>query len=116
EMAADMPGVTGIGFRLLGNRLLLEAPFEEAYSPPHARQFRQALTMPLIPLGGLNRLDTIHRAMAEGFEFVAMGRALLREPDLVNKLQAGTTVEGLCIHCNKRMPTIYKGTHSALVE
>ena len=116
EMAATMPGAIGLGFRLLGKRFLPEYPFEEAYFLPYARQFREALTMPLILLGGINRLDTIQRAMAEGFEFVAMGRALLREPDLVNKLQAGTSIEGLCIHCNKCMPTIYKGTHCVLVE
>ena len=45
--------------------------------------------MPLVLLGGINRIDTVQRAMAEGFEFVAMGRALLREPDLVNRWQAG---------------------------
>ena len=39
--------------------------------------------MPLMLLGGINRLDTMERAMAAGFDFVAMGRALLREPDLV---------------------------------
>src|SRR5207248_4738810 len=86
------------------------------YFLPSARQFREALTMPLVLLGGINRLDTVQRAMAEGFEFVAMGRALLREPDLVAKLAAGATVEGLCIHCNKCMPTIYRGTHCVLVE
>ena len=38
-------------------------------------------------LGGVNRLDTMARAMAEGFSFVAMARALLREPRLVRKLR-----------------------------
>ena len=116
EMAASMPGVIGLGFRLLGGRFLPEYPFEEAYFLPYARQFREALTMPLILLGGINRLETVHRAMGEGFEFVAMGRALLREPDLINKFQAGQSAEGLCIHCNKCMPTIYRGTHCVLVE
>src|SRR5205085_3356055 len=108
EMAATMPGVLGLGFRLFGRRFLPEYPFEEAYFLPYARQFREALQMPLILLGGINRLETVHRAMAEGFEFVAMGRALLREPDLVDKLASGASVEGLCIHCNKCMPTIYR--------
>src|SRR5437667_433975 len=116
EMAATMPGAIGLGFRLLGKRFLPEYPFEEAYFLPYARQFREALTMPLILLGGINRIDTVQRAMAEGFEFVAMGRALLREPDLVAKLQTGVSSEGLCIHCNKCMPTIYRGTHCVLVE
>ena len=48
--------------------------------------------------------------MAEGFDFVAMGRALLAEPDLINRIQAdgdAHSVQSLCTHCNKCMPTIY---------
>jgi 2,4-dienoyl-CoA reductase-like NADH-dependent reductase (Old Yellow Enzyme family) len=33
------------------------------------------------------------RAMAAGFEFVAMGRALLAEPDLLNRIQADAAVQ-----------------------
>jgi 2,4-dienoyl-CoA reductase-like NADH-dependent reductase (Old Yellow Enzyme family) len=114
EMAAVFPQPIRTGFKLFGRRFLPSYPFEEAYLLPYARQFRAALTMPLILLGGINRRDTIERAMAEGFQFVAMGRALLREPDLVHRLQARETEEGLCIHCNKCMPTIYRGTHCVL--
>ena len=46
-------------FRLLGRRFLHAYPFEEAYLLPYARQFRAALDMPLVLLGGVNRLDTI---------------------------------------------------------
>ena len=48
--------------------------------------------------------------MRSGFQFVAMGRALLREPDLVNRLRADASVRSLCSHCNRCMPTIYSGT------
>ena len=109
-MAAMFPQPMRTGFKLFGKRFLPTYPFEEAYFLPYARQFRDALTMPLVLLGGINRRDTIEHAMADGFEFVAMGRALLREPDLINRLQAGDAEEGLCIHCNKCMPTIYCGT------
>lgn len=115
EMAAVFPQPMRTGFKLFGKRFLPSYPYEEAYLLPYARQFQAALEMPLILLGGINRRDTIERAMAEGFDFVALGRALLREPDLVNQLASGRTDEGLCIHCNKCMPTIYRGTHCVLV-
>ena len=54
-------------------------------------------------------------AGTDGFEFVAMGRALLREPDLLRRWQGGDVEESLCVHCNKCMPTIYSGTHCVLV-
>ena len=115
EMARSMPKFVRPAFKLLGSRFLPSYPYEEGYFLPYARQFREALDLPLILLGGISRRDTLDTAMAEGFEFVAMGRALLREPDLVNKMAAGDSVESLCVHCNKCMPTIYRGTHCVLV-
>jgi 2,4-dienoyl-CoA reductase-like NADH-dependent reductase (Old Yellow Enzyme family) len=53
-------------------------------------------------------------AMAEGFDFVAMGRALLAEPDLINRIQANGdqhSVLSKCTHCNQCMATIYSHTH-----
>ncbi len=114
ELARVLPGPQRLGFRLLGRALLREYPFEEAYFLPLARQFRAALAMPLILLGGISTAASIRRAMAEGFEYVAMGRALLREPDLVARLQAGTAAGGTCIHCNKCMVSIYSGTRCVL--
>jgi 4,4'-dithiodibutanoate disulfide reductase len=83
---------------------------------PQARQFRAALSLPIILLGGITRLDTIEAALAEGFDFVAMARALLREPDLVGRMAAGAAAASLCIHCNKCMPTIYSGTRCVVIQ
>ena len=115
EMAAAFPQPIKGMFKLFGSRFLPSYPFEEAYFLPYARQFRAALSMPLVLLGGITRRATIEQAMREGFEFVAMGRALLREPDLVARMAKGEPGESLCVHCNKCMPTIYRGTHCVLV-
>jgi 2,4-dienoyl-CoA reductase-like NADH-dependent reductase (Old Yellow Enzyme family) len=115
EMAASFPQPIRTAFRLFGKRFLPSYPFEEAYFLPYARQHRSALSMPLVLLGGINRLETVRAALDEGFEYVAMGRALLREPDLLRRWQAGDVGESLCVHCNKCMPTIYRGTHCVLV-
>ncbi|HZM29090.1 MAG TPA: NADH:flavin oxidoreductase [Acidimicrobiales bacterium] len=116
EMSRAMPKPIRPAFRLAGRAFLREYPFEEAYLLPYARQFRAALAMPLILLGGVNRLDTVTGALDEGFDFVALGRALLREPDLIARWQRGATHESLCVHCNKCMATIYRGTRCVLVE
>lgn len=115
EFGATLPGPLKAGFRLVGHRFMPSYPFEEAFFLPYARQFREALSMPLILLGGINRLETIERAIGLGFPFVAMGRALLREPDLIAKMHKGVSEESLCVHCNKCMPTIYSGTRCVLV-
>jgi 2,4-dienoyl-CoA reductase-like NADH-dependent reductase (Old Yellow Enzyme family) len=116
EMSRVMPRAIRPAFRLFGRAFLREYPYAEAYLLPYARQFRAALSMPLVLLGGVNRVETVRQAMAEGFDFVAMARSLLREPDLVNRWQAGATHESLCVHCNKCMATIYRGTRCVLVE
>jgi 2,4-dienoyl-CoA reductase-like NADH-dependent reductase (Old Yellow Enzyme family) len=114
EMAATMPPALRLGFRLVGRRFMRAYPFEEAYWLPLARQVRAAVGMPLILLGGINRLDTITNALDQGFAFAAMARALLREPDLVNRMRADPSTEATCIHCNKCMPSIYTGTRCVL--
>ncbi len=116
EFAAAMPPLQRWGIRMVGKRFFRTYPFEEAYLLPMARRFREALDMPLTLLGGVNKRETLDLAMSEGFEYVAMARALLREPDLVNRMQVDETREGVCIHCNQCMPTIYSGTRCVLVE
>jgi 2,4-dienoyl-CoA reductase-like NADH-dependent reductase (Old Yellow Enzyme family) len=114
EMAAALPGLQGLGFRLAGRALFRAYPFEEAYFLPLARQFRAALTLPLILLGGITTRGSIEQAMAEGFDFVALGRTLLREPDLVRKFASNEAASGTCVHCNKCIPSIYSGTRCVL--
>ena len=116
EMAENMPSAVKWGLRLFGRFFFRAYPFEEAYFLAYARQFREALSMPLVLLGGISNLETLELAMAEGFEFAAMGRTLLREPDLPLRYQNGSATNSLCIHCNKCMPTIYQGTHCVLIE
>ncbi len=105
------------GMRMTGKKFLREYPYREAYLLRHAKQFRAELTMPLILLGGITNRETMDLAMAEGFQFVAMGRALLAEPDLINRIAAdgaAHSVHSACTHCNKCMATIYSRTHCVL--
>jgi 2,4-dienoyl-CoA reductase-like NADH-dependent reductase (Old Yellow Enzyme family) len=99
------------GIRMTGKKFLREYPYREAYLLREARQFRAELKLPLILLGGITNRDTMDRAMAEGFDFVAMGRALLAEPNLINRIQADRQVRSSCTHCNQCMPTIYRHTY-----
>jgi len=109
-----MPWPTKLGMRLTGKQFFKEYPWKPLYFLDQAKQVREAVTMPLILLGGITDAAAISTAMHEGFEFVAMGRALLREPDLVNRMQADATTVSQCIHCNVCMSTIYPGTHCYL--
>jgi 2,4-dienoyl-CoA reductase-like NADH-dependent reductase (Old Yellow Enzyme family) len=115
EFAAGYKLPMRVGLRLFGKRFLRVYPYQDAYLLEHARRFRAELDLPLVLLGGITTRETMDKAMEEGFQFVAMARALLREPDLVNRIAADPSTPSLCIHCNRCVPTIYKGTHCPLI-
>ena len=92
------------GIRMTGKKFLREYPYREAFLLRDARLFRAELKMPLILLGGITNRETMDLAMAEGFDFVAMGRALLAEPDLINRIKAtATRIRSFAVHALQQM-------------
>lgn len=117
EFAAAMPNpMVRLGVKAVGKQFIRSYPYQEAYLLDSARQFRSALKLPLVLLGGVSQRETAERAMEEGFQFVAMARALLREPDLITRMRQEHSTRSLCVHCNKCMPTIFSGTHCVLAD
>ncbi|MFF1926054.1 NADH:flavin oxidoreductase [Streptomyces sp. NPDC058221] len=116
DFAAIMPQPIKLGVKLIGKRLLHSYPYRDAYLLEDARQIRAAVKLPMILLGGITDKPAMDLAMREGFEYVAMARALLREPDLINRVRDDATTPSLCIHCNKCMPTNFTGTRCVLVD
>ena len=111
EFAASFKPPLSWGMRMTGTKFLRRYPYQDAFLLKDALVFRKELTMPLILLGGITNRETMDLAMADGFDFVALGRTLLAEPDLINRIQADGAVRSVCDHCNKCMPTIYTRTH-----
>ncbi|WLQ32523.1 NADH:flavin oxidoreductase [Streptomyces castrisilvae] len=116
DFSAIMPQPIKLGVKLVGKRFLRSYPYRDGYLLEDARQIRAAVKLPMILLGGITTKPVMDLAMREGFEFVAMARALLREPDLVNRMHDDATTPSLCIHCNKCMPTNFTGTRCVLVD
>jgi 2,4-dienoyl-CoA reductase-like NADH-dependent reductase (Old Yellow Enzyme family) len=101
EMVRNERGLAAkLGMALFGRLLIRTYPFEEAFFLPAARRFRRALRLPLMLLGGVTRLDTMERALDEGFELLALGRALLRDPDLPRRMARGELDASRCVPCN----------------
>jgi 2,4-dienoyl-CoA reductase-like NADH-dependent reductase (Old Yellow Enzyme family) len=115
DFAAVFPQPMRTGVRLFGGRLIKEYPYRDAYLLEDARQLRDAVSLPMILVGGVTSKAVMQEAMDHGFAFVAMARALLREPDLVNRIQRDPGIRSLCNHNNKCMPTNFTGTRCVLV-
>ncbi len=90
-----------IALRLFGPAVIRAYPFEPLYFLPLAREVRRAVRTPLVLLGGVKSLDDLETAMREGFELAAMARALIHDPRLVSKYQAGSRRTSDCIPCNR---------------
>lgn len=87
--------------RFFGSRVIKEYPFQELFFLDQARAVRRAVRVPLVLLGGILSLDNLETAMRESFEFVAMGRALIADPDLINRMRRGEATRSRCTSCNK---------------
>lgn len=64
-----------------------------------AAAVREAVDVPVIAVGRLHDPELAERVLAEGrADFVAMGRPMLADPELVNKLATGARIRA-CISC-----------------
>ncbi len=115
EFAKVMPQPMRTGIRMIGKWAMGDYPYHDLYMLENARQFIPvARNTKLILLGGITNRDHVETGMREGFDFVAMGRALLREPDLVSKMIADPAVRSRCTHNNNCMVTVFGRTHCVL--
>jgi 2,4-dienoyl-CoA reductase-like NADH-dependent reductase (Old Yellow Enzyme family) len=115
EFAKVMPPALRPGVRLAGKRVMGSYPYRDLYMLDAARQFVPVLgNTKLILLGGITNRDHLEAGLREGFDFMAMGRALLREPGLVNAMVADPATRSRCTHNNKCMVTVFSRTHCVL--
>ena len=107
------------GVRLVGKYMIPSVPFREAYFLEDALKFREVLDIPLVYVGGLVSRQKIEEVLNHGFEAVQMGRALLNEPDFVNRMRREENARCNCRHsnyCIARMYTLDMACHQHLQE
>jgi 2,4-dienoyl-CoA reductase-like NADH-dependent reductase (Old Yellow Enzyme family) len=110
EMAAVQESrIARLGLRLFGRLFVKHYPFSELFFLDEARQVRSAVEMPLVLVGGVRSLAGMRIATDAGFDMVAMGRALIREPDLVRKMERGEASESTCEPCNRCIVEMERG-------
>ena len=100
-------GYLPIGVRMVGKYMSPSVPFKEAYFLEDALKFRKALHMPLIYVGGLIARDKIEEVLNDGFQFVAMARALVNDPGFVNRMKTDAHARVDCGHSNYCVARIY---------
>lgn len=89
--------------------------FRELYFLEHSRKLRAAVKLPLAYLGGAKSLAGVQQLMAEGFDCVVMGRALLHEPELINQFRDGSATVSGCTACNQCVTMMYSDAGTSCV-
>ena len=81
---------------------LRQPPFTEGYNLDASAKVKQAVSLPVITVGGMRTKRFMEDAIeAKKTDFVSMARPLIREPDLPNKFRDGITESASCVSCNQ---------------
>lgn len=96
-----------LGVALAGRFMIPTVPFKEAYFFEDAVKFREAVKLPLVYVGGLISREKIDMVLDAGFDFVSMARALLNEPDFVNRMMREENARNACKHVNYCIARMY---------
>jgi 2,4-dienoyl-CoA reductase-like NADH-dependent reductase (Old Yellow Enzyme family) len=82
-------------------RVKINSPEKEAYNLELAIHMKDAVTCPVMVVGGFRSYDVAEKAIRNnGMDFIAMSRPLIREPDLPNRWLQGDRSPAKCISCN----------------
>ena len=75
--------IARLGLRLLGPKMFHHYPYKELYFLDAAKRVRDAVKCSVVYIGGCSTLESVEAALSEGFDFVQMGRPLIKDPDFV---------------------------------
>ena len=86
---------------LFGPLIIRRYPFRENFFLEQARVIRKAVKLPLVYLGGVDSREGIENILDAGFDFIAIGRALIHDPEFLHKLREGRIERSECTRCNE---------------
>lgn len=98
-----------LGMALLGAVIIRKYPFKELFFLDMAKKIRQAVDMPLVYLGGLLTKENMDEVTGEGFDLMAIGRAVIHDPEFINKIMSGAISGSACNSCNLCIPEMDRG-------
>ena len=93
--------ITKLGLKLIGSKMFRYYPYEELYFLEDAKKIRDRVNCQMVYIGGCTELESVETLMAEGFDFIQMGRPLIKDPAFVNNAMTNRNYKNGCTHCNK---------------
>ncbi len=94
---------------LFGPFVIKRYKFSENFFLSQAKEIRKTVQMPLVYLGGVHSKNGIEEILNVGFEFIAIGRAFIHDPDFLVKLKENSIEKSECNRCNKCIVEMDRG-------
>ena len=93
--------IARLGLKIVGPKMFRHYPYEELYFLEGAKRVRDRVACQMVYIGGCTEPESIATVMSEGFDFIQLGRPLIRDPDFVNKIMTDRAYRNGCTHCNR---------------
>lgn len=94
---------------LFGPFIIKRYTFSPNFFLEQAKVIRASVGLPLVYLGGVDSRDGIEEIRNAGFEGIAIGRALIHDPDFLVKLRTGVIEKSGCTRCNQCVVEMDRG-------
>ena len=98
-----------ITMALFGPIIVKRYKFTPNFFLPLAIEVRKVVSIPLVYLGGVDSKKGIEEILNAGFDFIAIARALIHDPDFLIKLKAYQIEKTECNRCNKCVVEMDRG-------
>ncbi len=98
-----------ITMALFGPFIIKRYRYEPNFFLKQALEIRKAVKLPLVYLGGVDSKNGIEVILNAGFEFIAMARSLIHNPDFIKDLKENYIEKSECTHCNKCVVEMDRG-------
>ncbi len=94
-------GVKGLGYENAEYRTGINRIEDEGYYRDWAHVVKQAVGIPVMLVGGLRSLSVMQAVLRnQEADFISLARPLIKEPDLIQRWQAGSREDSTCTSCN----------------
>lgn len=91
-------------------RTKIDGPDKEGYFHHAGRAFKEALSIPVMVVGGMRSLSAIESFIGDGSaDLISMSRPFVREPGLIRRWQKGDTEPSRCVSCCRCFVPARKG-------
>ncbi|MFW6180081.1 MAG: tRNA-dihydrouridine synthase, partial [Desulfohalobiaceae bacterium] len=109
--AVELSGGTRVSGEYIPSRTHpIKSAEDEVYYFQEAQQFKQAVDLPLILVGGIRSPEVAENLVTQDqADLISMSRPLVREPDLIQRWRSGNREPAACISDNKCFKPILNG-------